>query len=169
MKHASKRPQHDSHPGLLLDPDVEQKRIVRPVHTDPFHILVVAGGAFFGTLARYGIGDLLASSKTTWPAAIFGVNILGAFVLGLLLQTLQNHGSDTGNRRLIRLGLGTGFLGAFTTYSSLAVGTATLARDHQPVIAAVYAIGSVLGGIVVASLGIQIATRHRSLSPKDVK
>jgi CrcB protein len=169
MKNAQKQPHYDSHPGLLLDPDVEQRRIIRPVHTDPFHIAIVAGGAFFGTLARYGIGVLLPTSKTGWPTAIFTVNIVGAFALGLLLQVLRNHGSDTGRRRLIRLGFGTGVLGAFTTYSSLAVGADMLIREHRPILSLLYILTSVVGGMISAALGIQAATRHHTYRQRSSK
>ncbi|HUC89383.1 MAG TPA: CrcB family protein [Patescibacteria group bacterium] len=148
--------------ALLLDPDADQQQIVRPVHTRPGHIVIVASGAFFGTLARYGAGLLLPASKDSWPAAIFMVNILGAFLLGLLLQILKNHGPDESWRRLVRLGLGTGFLGAFTTYSSLAVGVDTLVNNGHIILAGAYALGSLFGGLVACVLGIQLATRsHR--------
>jgi CrcB protein len=61
-----------------------------------------------------------------FPVATLGVNVLGSFLLGLLLETLRHRGPDTGGRRLLRLGLGTGLLGGFTTYSTLAVETVTL-------------------------------------------
>jgi len=151
---------HDSHPGLPFDPDAPQAIISRPMPTDPLLAVVVASGAFFGTLIRYGISLALPSGKTGWPIAIFLINISGAFALGLLLQVLQRHGRDTGIRRIIRLGFGAGFLGAFTTYSTLAIGTVTLLQNGHRGIAITYAAASLLCGVLASALGIQLATRH---------
>lgn len=51
----------------------------------------------------------------------FAANVSGAFVLGATLETLTLLGPDGGWRRHARLFLGTGFCGAFTTYSALAL------------------------------------------------
>ena len=160
MKTKAQHRFYDSHPGLPLDPDSDQYKIVRPIHTDLSHIIIVADGAFFGTLARYGVGVLLPTGKDGWPTAILFINLSGAFLLGLLLEMLQNHGRDEGSRRILRLMFGTGFLGAFTTYSSLVVGTALLVKSDHMATAAVFALVSVIGGICTCAFGIQIATRH---------
>lgn len=151
---------HDTHPNLPLDPDSEQAFRPRPMHTDWAHIAVVAFGAFFGTLARYYVGVALPDSKDTWPWSIFFVNILGAFILGLLLQALLHRGKDEGRRRVLRLMLGTGFLGSFTTYSSLATGVVLLMRGGAISIAVSYAITSIVLGVLAAMVGIQVATIH---------
>jgi CrcB protein len=155
-----KRRFYDSHPGLPLDPDSDELQIVRPIHTDPAHIAVVAFGAFFGTLGRYQLGLWLLPNKSGWPMVTLVVNICGALLLGLLPQALFHHGKDEGGRRILRLMLGTGFLGAFTTYSSLAVGIAVLARDGHPWVAIQYAAVSIILGIGATMLGIRLATRH---------
>jgi CrcB protein len=149
---------YDSHPNLPLDPDSDQLHVVRPIHTDPAHIMVVAFGAFFGTLARYEIGLLLPSSKDGWPVATFFVNVAGAFLLGWLLQMLLYRGKDEGVRRIARLLFGTGFLGSFTTYSSLASGAVLLMRDGSTLLAVGYALLSVLFGMVACAAGIWLAT-----------
>jgi CrcB protein len=150
---------YDSHPDLPLDPDTDQPRNVRPVHADWAHIALVGAGGFFGTLARYQLEQWLPSAKDGWPAAIFIVNVSGAFLLGLLLQALVRQGSDTGRRRNVRLLFGTGFLGAFTTYSSLAGGVVILAQSGHMGVAAAYGIGSVVAGITACALGILAASR----------
>lgn len=155
-----KRKFYDSHPKLPLDPDSDQLEVVRPIHTDTSHILVVAFGAFFGTYARYGIGTLLPAGNDRFPTATLLINVTGAFLLGLLLQLLYHRGSDEGGRRILRLTLGTGFLGAFTTYSSLATGVALLARHQRLAEAAAYAASSVVFGILACVLGIQFASVH---------
>jgi CrcB protein len=155
-----KRRFYDSHPRLPLDPDSDQFEIVRPIHTDTAHIVVVAIGAFFGTLARYAIGPLPDGNGL--PVGTLLINISGAFLLGLLLQALLHQGKDEGMRRVLRLLLGTGFLGAFTTYSSLATSVVLLAKGSHIAVAITYAGVSVVAGVIACAGGIQLATyRHR--------
>ena len=150
---------YDSYPNLPLDPDSEQLAPShRAIHTRPSHILVVGVGGFFGALCRYGINWAVPSVRS-WPLAIFCINVLGAFLLGFLLEGLLVRGKDVGGRRLLRLLLGTGFLGAFTTYSSLTVGAVQLAQQHL-LEALLYALLSICLGVAAAALGIRVATRR---------
>lgn len=154
------RRSYDSHPNLPFDPDSDRHAIARPIHADTAHIAVVALGAFFGTLARYELGVLFPTKTDGWPMTTLLINVSGAFVLGLLLQMLLNHGRDAGKLRALRLLLGTGFLGAFTTYSSLATSAALLMRDDHVLLASMYILVSVIAGIIAAALGIRVA-EHR--------
>jgi fluoride exporter len=87
--------------------------------------------------------------------ATLAVNLLGALLLGALLEALARRGPDTGRRRLLRLGLGTGVLGGFTTYSTLAVETATL----PTALAVAYLAASVLLGAAAALAGVLLGRR----------
>ncbi len=158
-----KRRFYDSHPRLPLDPDSDQLKIVRPIHTDGMHIAIVAFGAFFGTMARYEIGMWVPPSKSGWPTATLIINVVGAFLLGFLLQALLHRGKDEGGRRILRLTIGTGFLGAFTTYSSLATSVAMLTRVGNLAVAVWYAVVSIVLGVAVCALGIRLATTHHKM------
>jgi CrcB protein len=160
IKHHIVRRFYDSHPYLPLDPDSDQLVIVRPIHTDWAHIAIVGIGAFFGTLARYEIGLWLPNGKSGWPTATLLINVAGAFLLGLLLQALLHYGKDVGGRRILRLTLGTGFMGAFNTYSSLATSVVLFGRDEKLTLAIMYAAVSVVLGIMAAAFGIWTATNH---------
>lgn len=151
----------DSHPYLPLDPDSDRFRITGRIHTDPAHVAVVGTGAFFGTLARYELGLWIPAGRDGWPTAVLAINVAGAFLLGLLLQGLLHRGKDEGGRRVLRLMVGTGFLGAFTTYSSLATGVALFMQSGQMVVAAAYAGASVVLGGLATVLGIQLVSRGR--------
>ncbi|MBM7412469.1 CrcB protein [Clavibacter michiganensis] len=113
--------------GLPLDSDIEvDDDPGRPVHLRWSSLGLVALGGAVGT----GIREALA---LTWPAPAGGIpvtilliNVVGAFVLGALLEALVRRGPDEGRRRAIRLLVGTGVLGGFTTYSSLATDAASL-------------------------------------------
>ncbi|SNT37110.1 CrcB protein [Rhodococcoides kyotonense] len=120
---------------------------------------MVAAGGSLGAPTRYVVGDLWTPPACAFPWSTFAINIVGAFALGLLLETLTRSGSDVGRRRSIRLLLGTGFLGTFTTYSSLVVDTDLLIHHGRIALAAVYAAGSVLVGLCAAGGGMWSAAR----------
>ena len=113
-----------------------------------------------GTAARYALTLHWPVRAGGWPWATFTVNLLGALVLGFLLEALARRGPDAGRRRLLRLGAGTGFLGAFTTFSALAVETDLLVHAAAPALAVGYALASVLGGLLAAVAGIALAAGH---------
>lgn len=152
---------------LPLDPDAVRTGPaatasgVVPLHLQPRVMLLVLAGGVLGTPARYELGLALPTRPGSWPAGTFTANLLGAFLLGVLLEALTRRGADTGRRRLLRLTLGTGFLGAFTTYSTLAVETDLLVRAHRPALAAGYALASVLGGLLLSAAGIALAAGRR--------
>lgn len=116
---------------------------------------IVAVGGTFGTLSRYGIAQGM-HPDTQFPWATFLVNVTGSFVLGALLAALIVH-EDSGHRRTTRLLLGTGFLGGYTTYSSLAVETDTLLRTDHAALGLTYALVTVIGGLLAAFAGIAAA------------
>jgi CrcB protein len=142
----------------------------RPVHLHWRSVGLVALGGVFGTAAREALALALPLRIPAggFPLAILLINVGGAFLLGLLLEAVTRRGSDTGPRRTLRLLLGTGFLGGFTTYSALATDTALLLGS--PVagpfgLAAGYALGSVLAGAIATWAGIAVgavASRHRT-------
>lgn len=118
-------------------------------------VLVVLGGAA-GTLSRYGVDEAFVGDGL-FPLATFMVNVVGAFALGLLIAALLTHESDT-----LRLLIGTGFLGGFTTYSALALETDVLLRGDHVVVGLAYAVGSALAGVAAAIAGIAIGSRGRA-------
>ena len=120
--------------------------------------LVFAGGAT-GTLARWSVGVAMPH-LTHVSAATFGVNVVGAFVLGALLGGLARPGPDEGRRRALRLTLGTGFCGGFTTYSALANDTDALLRAGLVGHALAYALGTLVLGLAASALGIAVARRR---------
>jgi CrcB protein len=126
-------------------------------HQSWANIGIVAAGGAVGTGSRY----LITLFVPTWagiPLATLGINVVGAFLLGLLLELLAGHRPVTDWSRRIRLGLGTGSLGGFTTYSALATETVTLGSIH-PGLAIGYALGTVIIGAAATMAGIWLARR----------
>jgi CrcB protein len=131
----------------------------RPPHRQPrLAGLVFLGGAS-GTLARWAVG-LAVPHVDRLPLGTFGVNVVGAFVLGALLEHLAGLGPDRGRRRALRVTLGTGFCGGFTTYSALANDTTSLLRAGLVGHALAYALGTVVLGLSASALGIAAARRR---------
>ncbi len=115
--------------------------------------LVFVGGAV-GTGARAALTGATPLVSGV-PAALLGINVVGAFLLGLLLQRLHRAGPDEGRRRDLRMLVGTGVLGGFTTYSALAVDTAGLLAEGRAAGALLYAGGTLLLGLAAALAGLR--------------
>lgn len=120
-------------------------------------ILVGVFGAI-GTAAREAL-SLAIPKLDGLPVAILGINLVGAFCLGVLLEALLRRGPDAGGGRAIRLALGTGLLGGFTTYSTLAADAAELLMHGSGWLGLGYALGSVLLGTAASFGGILVGAR----------
>ncbi|MDJ0457961.1 CrcB family protein [Arthrobacter sp. NQ7] len=138
-----------------------QARTHRPVHLHPGFVLVVITGGIFGALARYGLSGVLPSPGG-WPLPTLIINLTGALLLGALLEALVRRGPDAGRLRIIRLIAGTGFMGAFTTYSTLALETNTLLGAGRTGDALLYAGVTLIGGAIATVAGIRVASGHHT-------
>ncbi|WP_344373114.1 CrcB family protein [Agromyces tropicus] len=125
---------------------------------------LVAAGGMVGTALREALA-MVVPSPDVFPLATFAANLLGAFTLGLLLERLTHSGPDVGARRGIRLLVGTGVLGGFTTYSGLATATAVLVADGSWAWAVAYSVGTVLAGAAMSVAGIALG--HLGRRPED--
>ena len=104
--------------------------------------LAVALGGGFGTWLRFVTGRLIPAGS--FPFATLTVNIVGSFAMGLLAGWLARAG---GNESL-RLLLGVGVLGGFTTFSAFSLEVVTLAQRGAVGMAALYAAASLAGGAI---------------------
>lgn len=131
----------------------------RPAHLRPSLIAwVVAGGAVGSTL-RSLIARALPTTPGHWPAATFLVNVTGALLLGLLLELLTRLARSERIRAPLQLGVGTGLIGGYTTYSSFAVETVMLGTGGRIWLAVAYALASVAAGFLAAGAGMLAARR----------
>ena len=146
---------------LPLDPDLDAAESAsgapRPIHLRPGALMLVFVGGTLGTAAREAL-SLAFPPIDGIPYAIFGINITGALLLGVLLESLVRRGPDRGGRQRLRLLLGTGLLGGFTTYSALATDTAHLIGSGSVGAGVAYGVGTVLLGAVATWVGIALAS-----------
>lgn len=149
----------NSDDDLPLDPDVEvddtRTPRPRPAHLRPGHVALVFAGGAAGTVVR----NLLSLVIPLWggmPVAGFVVNVTGAFLLGWLLSALSHRGPDHGARRSVRLLLGTGFLGGYTTYSAFAVDVDGLIASGDIAAAMLYGLATVVVGAAASVAGIAL-------------
>ncbi|MBT1672433.1 fluoride efflux transporter FluC [Curtobacterium flaccumfaciens] len=142
----------------------------RPPHLRWGFIALVALGGAIGTTVRALLAAAFpAHAGISWT--ILGINVVGAFCLGFLLDALARRGPDVGRRRAVRLFVGTGVLGGFTTYSTLADDTAQLLDLGRWTAGTGYALLSVVLGLVAVVLGLWVAaaTRPRTEPLQDAR
>lgn len=120
-------------------------------------ILWVGLGGGLGSLFRWWVGALAGECyKGKFPLGTFLINVTGAFSIGFLsvLFTVQWY-DRFGD--LLRAGVLTGFLGGYTTFSSMQLDAVKLAREHYESLAVIYLLGSVLLGLAAAAFGALLA------------
>lgn len=133
-------------------------------HANPSLIALVAAGGAVGSLARYGVSHALPA-RDGFPVGTFVENVVGAFLLGLLLEALVRAGTEDRRRRALRLALGTGVLGGFTTYSALALEIHGLWSDGRVGAALAYGLTTVVVGTAAATGGILLGARRATTVP----
>ncbi|MBB1063216.1 fluoride efflux transporter FluC [Limosilactobacillus fastidiosus] len=111
------------------------------------NLIAVAGFAFFGGIFRY----LFSLSLNEWGILI--ANLLGCFLLSFLTYYAIERDLLAG---WLNLGLGTGLIGAFTTFSSFTTSVINLATSNF-LIASGYFLVSLLGGFLAALIGYLLA------------
>lgn len=111
-------------------------------------------GGVFGALSRYGLSKWMARRwKGDFPLATFLINLTGSFALGVLYGLFLIAG--TGNSPLKSLTT-TGFLGAYTTYSTFSYEIIKLIEDGEKGTALKYFLASIVFGLGAAFLGVSL-------------
>ena len=108
-------------------------------------LCVVLGGAA-GAMARFGLGGWVHARRPHFPYATLAINVTGAFLLGVALPLLAAH-------PVLRALVATGFLGAYTTFSTFSLETVLLLQSGQRRQAAAYVASSIVLGVVASALG----------------
>lgn len=118
-------------------------------------LLVLLGGAV-GTGCRFGLATLVNSGlgPRSFPYATFLINVTGSFLIGFLAELFDTRLPASPE---IRAALLVGFLGGYTTFSSLSLETLNLIRSGSWAQAAFYPVGSLLLGLLAVWSGTQAA------------
>ena len=119
-------------------------------------LLVVSLGGAAGALLRFGIDTAAPDSLFPWPT--LGINVVGAFVLGVLPALAVVRRS-----RIVALALGPGLLGGFTTVSAWAGQVRGLADDGHVALAGLCLVVTMAAGLLAAALGRHLT--HRAEPP----
>jgi len=128
------------------------------VHTSLKPVLAVFVGGIAGSAARISIALVAGRfDDYWWPYPTLVVNLVGSFVLGYLVARRMSSAPTW-----VRLGVTTGFLGAFTTLSTISLDVALPIVRHGvvPLVAmGSYAVVSIIVGLVCAIAGLRLGAR----------
>jgi CrcB protein len=139
---------------IPLDPDVDfgpegeakpgqsQRRTRR---AEAVIVIALACGGVLGAVSRYAISLALPTETARFPWGTFLINVSGSAALGFILVLVIEHFP---RGRLVRPVIGTGFLGAYTTFSTFTVEAVDLVRAGHAGTALAYLTGSVFAGLL---------------------
>jgi len=117
-------------------------------------VLMIGVGGFFGAIARYLVdGWIIARTGASFPWGTLVVNLSGSFVLGLLFALAIERGVLPAE---IRGPVLIGFIGAYTTFSTLALESWRLIEEGSYVLGAANLVGSMLLGIIAVLAGLAL-------------
>ncbi len=119
-----------------------------------FNCLAVGLGGFLGSVCRYLISLIPLGKGTPFPLHTLAINLIGAFVIGLLASAAL-RGSPLSPRML--LFFKTGVCGGFTTFSTFALETGDLLHGGHPWLASIYAVLSLVLGVAAVFAGQSLA------------
>lgn len=112
---------------------------------------LVGGAGALGALARYLIGRVVVErTGSTFPWATLLINVTGAFLIGLIAALTSAHVVNS----LLQTVLATGFLGGYTTFSTMSWEALQLFREGSRRRGLLYLSGNVVPGLLAAALGL---------------
>jgi len=162
---------------LPVDPDLDpddpsepapgHRRVPVPIRrSHPGVVVAIAAGGFLGALARYEVELTWPVHPGRFPSSTFVVNTSGAFLLGLVLTvTMERERARARLWRSIRMFACVGFLGAWTTMSTIAVEADALVRGDAAGLALGYLAATVAAGLAAAAAGIATGRGHGRTLP----
>ena len=123
-------------------------------------MVAVAAGGVIGTGLRLTLDAVIPHTDTDFPLSTLLINVTGSFVLGALVTTLWRR-ARTPN--WLKVGLGAGTVGSFTTFSALIVSLITQVHHGLWMLAALYLVLSLVLGFGAALLGLSLGRRPRPM------
>ncbi len=116
-------------------------------------LLIIGTGGFIGSIFRYLVSRSVQEKFTTaFPLGTLSVNILGCFLIGVVLSWSERGGFNADWRMF----LATGLCGGFTTFSAFSNETLALMRDGQWMYAGAYIAISIITGLAATFTGYSL-------------
>lgn len=162
------------HPDEPVDPELSFEALAgqEPEHTrsapsdrraPPRVLGAIAVGGALGATARSGLAHLVVARADAFPWATLLTNVSGSFLLGLVLAVIVRRFPSS---RHLRTFVASGFLGAYTTFSTFAVETDLLLRAGHAASAITYVASSLFAGLGAAWTGLLIGRAAVAGSPR---
>ncbi|EAC6872975.1 fluoride efflux transporter CrcB [Listeria monocytogenes] len=107
-----------------------------------------------GGISRYAMNLWLGGGD--FPYATLTVNLIGCFLLAFLMQFLAEKSRIS---LVILNGIGTGFIGSFTTFSAFSVDTVQLVQNRAWLFALTYVLASFIGGLIMVKFGRMLSNK----------
>lgn len=127
--------------------------------------IAVGIAGFFGAITRFALGKVLRFSIFgSFPFSTLFINLTGCLLLSFFLTLTLDR--LVINPKL-RLAFGTGFLGAYTTFSTFTVDSVNLIKNDQLVLAFIYILGTSFGAVIFAWLGLSLSRLITTAKPKE--
>ena len=114
-------------------------------------LLVAVGGAL-GALSRYALDRAVVAALGPTVLGILLINVTGSFLLGMFVAASDGFGWPASARTLVAVG----FLGSYTTFSTLTVASVQLAESGELTRAVLNIVGSIVIGLAAAFAGILV-------------
>lgn len=118
---------------------------------------IFIGGAA-GAALRVELSNAYPSGAASWPWIVFAINVSGAFVLGYMVTRLQERLPLSTYRRPL---IGTGFCGAYTTFSTMQLELLHMVDRGRYGLAIAYAVGSLAAGYLAVFVATAMVRRVR--------
>jgi CrcB protein len=115
--------------------------------------LLVGIAGTLGAILRYVIG-ITFFTNSPFPFATLLINLIGSFLLAWLTTNLFKNVSLS---PILITAIGTGFVGSFTTFSTLSIETVTLFNNGELLLGITYVLVSLLGGLFMSRLGFKVS------------
>jgi fluoride exporter len=128
---------------------------------DRRELAAIFAGGVVGALLRVALLHTGAGASPGWPWVTFGENVLGTFLLGYFATRLQERLPLSAYRRPL---LGTGFCGAFTTFSTMQLELLEILDAHRYGLAVGYAAASIAAGYGSVHIATLFVRRARMLA-----
>lgn len=136
-----------------VDPDIalQVPRQRREWGEHPVAVLgSISAGGVAGAMARYGLTEVFPRDPGGWPWATWAVNVVGCLLIGVLMVLISELWTG---RRLLRLFLGVGVLGGFTTFATAMLDVQQLVTEGAARLGLLYLVGTAAAAMIAVITG----------------